>query len=109
MVRGSICSVFECVDLTHCASSAQWPDNSKHVHSDSSGLESGVLVEGGEVSGFGPVNLAIQGIDALHNMTGLPWWATIPLTAVTIRTVLMPLTVQQVRIYLVCTSLIDGS
>ena len=32
--------------------------------------------------GFGPVVAAMQLIDGLHAATGLPWWATLSLTAV---------------------------
>lgn len=84
------------------ASGTQWPENGRQVHSDSSGLEPGALAEAAESSGFGPVNLAIQAIDAMHHVTGLPWWATIPLAAVTVRTALMPLTLQQVRDLVLC-------
>ncbi|EIE20465.1 hypothetical protein COCSUDRAFT_67376 [Coccomyxa subellipsoidea C-169] len=36
-------------------------------------------------------------IDGLHSYTGLPWWATLSLTAVGVRAALLPVSVQQMR------------
>jgi hypothetical protein len=38
--------------------------------------------EAAAADGFGPVVAAMQLIDGLHVATGLPWWATLSLTAV---------------------------
>lgn len=38
--------------------------------------------EAAAADGFGPVVAAMQLIDGLHAATGLPWWATLSLTAV---------------------------
>jgi hypothetical protein len=37
-------------------------------------------------------------LDAVHALTGLPWWAAIPLTTWGLKTALMPLSVRQARI-----------
>ncbi|CAL8465063.1 g4598 [Coccomyxa elongata] len=36
-------------------------------------------------------------IDGVHTYTGLPWWATLSLTAVGVRAALLPISVQQMR------------
>lgn len=41
-----------------------------------------------------PVTLATQLWEYSHTLTGLPWWVTIPTTALALRTVLLPLTVK---------------
>jgi len=37
-------------------------------------------------------------VDAIHAVTGLPWWAAIPLTTLTVKTVLLPLSIRQAKI-----------
>jgi hypothetical protein len=41
-----------------------------------------------------PVTLATQLWEVSHTLTGLPWWLTIPCTALTLRAALLPLTVK---------------
>ncbi len=41
-----------------------------------------------------PVTLATQLWEYAHTLTGLPWWVTIPTTALALRTVLLPLTLK---------------
>ncbi|GMH34191.1 hypothetical protein BSKO_02025 [Bryopsis sp. KO-2023] len=55
------------------------------------------VVQTAEEMGMGPINFAVQAIDSLHGMSGLPWWATIPLAATAIRTAMLPITIQQIR------------
>lgn len=33
----------------------------------------------------------------IHDFTGLPWWGTIIVTVISIRAVLMPITLKQIR------------
>lgn len=45
-----------------------------------------------------PILVSIQGgMEALHSFTGLPWWATIAVTTVAVRTSLFPFSVIQAR------------
>lgn len=47
---------------------------------------------------LGPVLGSIQaGIEAIHTSTGLPWWATIVLTTVAVRTSMLPFSFIQAR------------
>lgn len=46
--------------------------------------------------GYSLSDLAIRSLDIIHATTGLPWWATIVATTITVRTVLFPVTVKSV-------------
>ncbi|KAL0046699.1 hypothetical protein WJX82_007754 [Trebouxia sp. C0006] len=48
-------------------------------------------------SSHGPVGTAMSLIDGLHSTTGLPWWATLSVTALGIRAALFPLALRQVQ------------
>jgi hypothetical protein len=43
---------------------------------------------------FSPSQLGAQLLNQVHSVTGLPWWASIPLATLTIRTALLPLSVK---------------
>jgi len=45
------------------------------------------------LGGYSPVGLMESILDGIHTLTGLPWWMTIVLTTVGLRTVMIPLTV----------------
>jgi hypothetical protein len=45
-------------------------------------------------SGLNPVMIGTQCWELMHAATGLPWWASIPLTTLALRTALLPLTVK---------------
>ncbi|CAD7700447.1 unnamed protein product [Ostreobium quekettii] len=47
--------------------------------------------------GGGPVGMAAAALDQLHGAIGMPWWATIPVAAISMRTLLLPLTVKQIQ------------
>lgn len=52
-----------------------------------------------EISGSPPVAVCQQGLIQLHELTGLPWWATIVLNTVLLRTVItFPLAIYQNKI-----------
>lgn len=40
---------------------------------------------------FSPIMLSTQAWEAMHTVTGLPWWLTIPVTTIALRTALLPL------------------
>lgn len=44
-----------------------------------------------------PSKWAESYVHFIHDITGLPWWATIVLTVVSVRTVLFPITLKQIR------------
>lgn len=41
---------------------------------------------------FAPVGVCAKLLEYVHDLTGLPWWASIGLTAYTLRTMMLPLT-----------------
>ena len=41
-----------------------------------------------------PIVLATQVWEGFHSATGLPWWASIPITTLTLRTLMLPLTLK---------------
>lgn len=43
---------------------------------------------------FSPTQLGVQLLEAVHSSTGLPWWASIPATALALRTLLAPLSLK---------------
>lgn len=43
---------------------------------------------------FNPVVMGCSVWEMVHSTTGLPWWASIPLTTLALRTTLLPLTVK---------------
>ncbi|KAK9841634.1 hypothetical protein WJX74_009107 [Apatococcus lobatus] len=45
----------------------------------------------------GPIGSAISLLEALHSTTGLPWWATIPMTAVGLRCATFPLLAKSMK------------
>ncbi|CAI5733232.1 unnamed protein product [Peronospora destructor] len=47
--------------------------------------------------GYGFSDIAIRSLDLIHTTTGLPWWATIIVTTVAVRTVFFPVTVILMR------------
>ncbi|CAH0518083.1 unnamed protein product [Peronospora belbahrii] len=47
--------------------------------------------------GYGLSDIAIRSLDVIHATTGLPWWATIIVTTVAVRTVFFPITVVSMR------------
>ncbi|CAH0488411.1 unnamed protein product [Peronospora farinosa] len=47
--------------------------------------------------GYGFSDIAIRSLDVIHSTTGLPWWATIIVTTVAVRTVFFPVTVLVMR------------
>ncbi|RMX63521.1 hypothetical protein KXD40_005664 [Peronospora effusa] len=49
------------------------------------------------VLGYGFSDIAIRSLDMIHSTTGLPWWATIIVTTVAVRTVFFPVTVLVMR------------
>ena len=46
--------------------------------------------------GNSPTDLSIYLIDAVHSLTGLPWWATIAASTVVLRSLLFPVTLSSV-------------
>ncbi|DBA80543.1 hypothetical protein WJX77_009280 [Trebouxia sp. C0004] len=48
-------------------------------------------------SSDGPVGAAVSLIDGLQSTTGLPWWATLSVTALGVRAALFPLALRQVQ------------
>ena len=62
-------------------------------------LDEGVADLAGEtltdvgLGGYSPVGLMESLLDGIHSFTGLPWWMTIVLTAIGLRTAMIPLTV----------------
>ncbi|KAL3155998.1 hypothetical protein ABBQ32_012987 [Trebouxia sp. C0010 RCD-2024] len=54
------------------------------------------LVAAGPVQD-GPFGAAVSLIDHLHSVTGLPWWATLSVTALGVRAALFPLAVRQIQ------------
>jgi hypothetical protein len=44
------------------------------------------------------LQLGAEGYDALHEATGLPWWATIATASVALRLLLLPLSLRQAKI-----------
>lgn len=42
-----------------------------------------------------PVDLMVACLDSLHNLTGLPWWATISISAIALRALLFPSRIMQ--------------
>jgi membrane protein insertase Oxa1/YidC/SpoIIIJ len=46
---------------------------------------------------YGVLTASVQAIDSLHSLTGLPWWATLSATAVCLRTITLPVSLQGMR------------
>lgn len=77
----------------------------RFVHTDGSAGNDDIieaLVENVDTTGFFPVQAAIRAFDAVHDLSGMPWWATLPLSAIAIRTACLPLTMKQVPQVLPC-------
>jgi len=55
--------------------------------------EAPVLASTSEIND--PIDLAVAGLDQLHTLTGLPWWATVMVGTVTLRVSLFPFTYYQ--------------
>lgn len=53
---------------------------------------------GASLPNLGVFSAGAAVLDALHSLSGLPWWAVIPMTAVGIKTVLLPLSLKQAKI-----------
>ncbi len=49
-------------------------------------------------SNLDPFHLGYQLLDAVHSSTGLPWWASIPLTSLAIRACLLPLSLRNAKL-----------
>lgn len=62
----------------------------------------GVVVEGAEVFsvsdlGYAPSDLVMQGVELIHQTSGLPYWATIVAITFTARSLLLPLALTAMR------------
>jgi membrane protein insertase Oxa1/YidC/SpoIIIJ len=56
-----------------------------------------VIASSSESTWTGPVDLTVMGLDYIHIMTGLPWWATIACSTFALRTALFPLAVKAIK------------
>ena len=48
-----------------------------------------------ELTVGGPIDLMCYVLNSAHNLTGLPWWATLAACTLTVRTCMVPLVVRQ--------------
>jgi len=61
------------------------------------GVEAGVVAAAPAepiMAFLNPLVVSTQAWEAIHAATGLPWWASIPLTTVALRTLLLPFTIK---------------
>lgn len=49
------------------------------------------------IAGSGPTDLALQLLDSIHMLSGLPWWATIVTATFALRSALLPVALYSVR------------
>ena len=67
--------------LHSCLPTASWTASDRRSYSQA-GDTTDALASTGSEAAAGPVQAAMQAIDGLHSLTGLPWWAVMVVSAV---------------------------
>jgi len=81
----------------HTSSAPAAPDAGSAVASGSDALlqfAAASPIDHVAASSFNPIVLGTSVWEVMHSVTGLPWWASIPLTTLALRTALLPLTLK---------------